>query len=94
MVKVNFSKIVVKDIEGNDIEADFQKQLGNQMYMQGQNIEECELGKRIYHAYEKDDEGNEVGVPMELKEKECAIVRKFIQGYSFIAREAIEKAME
>ena len=84
MVKVNFSKIVVKDIEGNDIDADFQKQLGNQMYMQGQNIEECELGKRIYHA-----EGE-----VELKEKECTIVRKFIQGYSFIAREAIEKAME
>ena len=84
MVKVNFSKIIIKDIEGNDIDADFQKQLGNQMYMQGQNIEECELGKRIYHA-----EGE-----VELKEKECAIVRKFIQGYSFIAREAIEKAME
>lgn len=84
MVKVNFREIVLKDIEGNEVKADFQKQLGNQMYMQGQNIEECELGKRIYHA-----EGE-----VELKEKECDMVRRFIQGYSFIAREAIEQAMK
>ena len=50
MVKVNFSKIVIKDIEGRDVQADFQKQLGNQLYMQGRDIEECELGKRIYFA--------------------------------------------
>lgn len=84
MVKVNFREIVLKDIEGNEVKADFQKQLGNQMYMQGQNIEECELGKRIYHAERE----------VELKEKECDMVRRFIQGYSFIAREAIEQAMK
>lgn len=48
MIKVNFSKIVIKDIEGRDVQADFQRQLGNQLYMQGRDIEECELGKRIY----------------------------------------------
>lgn len=84
MAKVNFSEIVLKDIEGNEVKADFKKQLGNQMYMQGQNIEDCELGKRIYHA-----EGE-----VELTAKECDMVRKFIGGYSFIARDAIEKAME
>ena len=47
MKKVNFKEITIKDINGNDIVADFQKQLGNQLYMQGQNIEECELGKKI-----------------------------------------------
>lgn len=49
-MKVNFSKIVIKDIEGRDVQADFQRQLGNQLYMQGRDIEECELGKRIYFA--------------------------------------------
>lgn len=84
MVKVNFSKIVIKDIEGREVEANFQKQLGNQLYMQGQHLEECELGTRIYHA---DGE-------VELSEKECEIVRKYVQGYSYIARSAIENQLK
>lgn len=85
MVKVDFSKIIIKDINGNDIVADFQKQLGNQLYMQGQNIEECELGKKIYFTPD--------GEATELDEKEVAIVRKAIQGYSYVARTAIEQAL-
>ena len=85
MVKVDFSKIIIKDINGNDIVADFQKQLGNQLYMQGQNIEECELGKKIY--FTPDDEATE------LDDKEVAIVRKAVQGYSYVVRTAIEQAL-
>ena len=84
-MKVNFSKIIIKDIEGRDVQADFQKQLGNQLYMQGQNIEECELGKKIY--FTPDDEATE------LDDQEVAIVRKAVQGYSYVARTAIEQAL-
>lgn len=84
MVKVNFSKIIIKDIEGRDVPADFQKQLGNQLYMQGRHLEECELGTRIYHA-----EGE-----VELSEKECEMVRNYIAGYSYIARSAIENQLK
>ena len=84
MVKVNFAKIVIKDIEGRDVQADFQKQLGNQLYMQGRHLEECELGTRIYHA-----EGE-----VELSEKECEMVRNHVQGYSYIARTAIENQLK
>lgn len=84
MVKVNFSKIIIKDIEGREVAADFQKQLGNQLYMQGRHLEECELGTRIYHA-----EGE-----VELSEKECEMVRNYIQGYSYIARSAIENQLK
>jgi hypothetical protein len=83
-MKVNFSKIIIKDIEGRDVQADFQKQLGNQLYMQGRNIEECELGKRIYFA-----QGD-----VELTDKECAIVKQAVQGYSYIARTAIENQIK
>ena len=83
-MKVNFAKIVIKDIEGREVEADFQKQLGNQLYMQGRNIEECELGKRIYFA-----QGD-----VELTDKEAAIVTQAVQGYSYVARSAIENAMK
>lgn len=83
-MKVNFSKIVIKDIEGRDVQADFQRQLGNQLYMQGRDIEECELGKRIYFA-----EGD-----VELTDKEATIVTQAVQGYSYVARIAIENAMK
>jgi hypothetical protein len=83
-MKVNFQKLVIKDIEGNDVVTNLQPTIGNQLYMQGRNIEECELGRRIYHA-----DG-----AVELTEKECDMVRFITQGYSYIAKQAIEKAME
>jgi hypothetical protein len=85
MKKVDFSKVVLKDIEGRELTADFRQQLGNQLYMQGRNIEECELGKKIY--FTPDDEATE------LDDKEVAIVRKAVQGYSYVARTAIEQAL-
>lgn len=84
MTKVNFKKIIIRDIEGNEVVADIQQQLGNQLYMQGRDIEECELGKRIYFA---DGE-------VELSDKECAMVRMAVQGYSYIARSAIEEQIK
>jgi hypothetical protein len=85
MAKVNFSRISMKDIEGNVLTANFRKELGNQLYMQGRDIEECELGKKIY--FTPDDEATE------LDDKEVAIVRKAVQGYSYVARTAIEQAL-
>jgi hypothetical protein len=83
-MKVNFATIRIKDIEGNEQIADFQKQIGNQLYMTGQDIEECELGKRIYFA-----EGE-----VELTADECTIVRRVTAGYSYVARIAIDAAMK
>lgn len=83
MKKVNLQKIEIEDIKGEKIIADFAKQIGNQLYMSGRTIEECELGKRIYYA-----EGD-----VELNEKECEMVKNIIAGYSYLARTSIEKAM-
>ena len=83
-MKVNFSQIKLKDIEGNDVTADFQKQIGNQLYMQGHDIEECELGKKIYFA------NGEV----ELSDKEADMVRRITAGYSFVARKGIEALLK
>ena len=84
MIKADFTKIVIKDIEGSEQEADFSKQLGNQLYMQGHDIEECELGKRIYFSKGE----------VELTDKECDIVLKAIEPYSYVAREAITKKIK
>ena len=84
MTKVNFKDIKIKDINGNEVVADFQQQIGNQLYMQGHDIEECELGKKIYFA-----EGE-----VELTDKESDMVRRITAGYSYVARQAIEEAMK
>lgn len=81
---VNFTKIHLKDINGDVQEVNFAEQLGNQLYMTGHNIEECELGKRIYFAKGE----------MELSEKEIQIVTMAVAGWSYIARSSIENAMK
>ena len=83
-MKVNFRKIPFQDIEGNEQMFDIQKGLGNTLYMQGANIEECKLGERIYGA------NGEV----ELSDDDVAVIKRFASGYSFVLREAIEAAMK
>ena len=82
MKKIDFRKIQVENIEGIKNEADVSKQLGNLMYMQGQNIEECELGRDIYHN----------GV-VELNSKQAEIVLRFIRPWSYVLRSAIEETL-
>lgn len=82
MKKVDFRKIGVKNIDGNVDTVDVSKQIGNLMYMQGQNIEECELGRAIYHDGE-----------VELNQKQEDVVRRFIQPWAFVIRSAIEETL-
>ena len=82
MKKVDFRQIDVKNIDGGIEKADVSKQLGNLMYMQGQNIEECELGKAIYHNGE-----------VELTQQQKDMVRRFIKPWAFIIRSAIEETL-
>ena len=82
MKKIDFRKIQVENIEGIKNEADVSKQLGNQMYMQGQNIEECELGRDIYHKGE-----------VELSDKQAEMVKRFIMPWSYVLRSAIEETL-
>ena len=83
MKKVNFKELVIADIEGKEQKIDISKLLGNQLYMEGQDIEACELGKRIYFA-----EGD-----VELSDKEIAIVKQFTNRYSYLVRTSLEKAL-
>ena len=84
MKKVNFREIVIEDIHGNPMPGDFHEVLGNQLYMQGRDIEECELGRKIYFA-----EGE-----IELTDDEAKIVRDAVKGWSYVARTAIEKMLD
>lgn len=76
MKKIDFSKIVVKDIDGKPymvrqknelVPYDFAKALGNSLFYTSQDIHLSELGQKIYH-YEE----------VELSEKDFKDVRDFI----------------
>lgn len=77
--KINFRQIAINDVEGKEQKVDISQLLGNQLYMEGANIEECELGKRIYFAKEE----------VELTDAEAEILRVFTQRYSYVIRTAI-----
>ena len=81
MKKVDFRKIRVRNIEGEEEVADISKTLGNILYMNGQDIEECELGKAIYHDGE-----------VELNEKAVETVKRFAKNFSYLMRSSIENA--
>jgi len=84
MKKVDFSKVTMEDIKGEPMPGDFHEVLGNQLYMQGRDIRECELGRKIYFA-----EGE-----IELTDDEAKIVREAVKGWSYVARTAIEKMLD
>ena len=80
MKKINFTALPVQDIEGNMQSVNIAKHIGNQLYMQGMDIEECELGKTIYYS-----EGE-----IELDEKQTKSVLRISSGYPYLSRHAIE----
>lgn len=86
MGKIDFSNIVIKDINDKDCIVDIQKKLGNEMYMMGQHIVECEVGRKIYHATE----------PIELDKQEQQAVLGWLERYqySFILRQEVEKTFK
>ena len=83
MTKVNFRTITFKDIEDKEQLFDCQKGLGNAIYMQGADIEERDLCRKIYYA---DGE-------VELTDKQVEVVKRFAAHYSYVLREAVETAL-
>lgn len=83
MTKVNFRTITFKDIEDKEQLFDCQKELGNAIYMQAADIEERDLGRKIYYA-----DGD-----VELTDKQVEVVKRFASRYSFVLREAVENAL-
>lgn len=53
-MKIDFSKVQIKDIEGNVQSVDISKELGNMMYYGEQDIAVADLGHDIYHKKEVD----------------------------------------
>ena len=86
--KVDFRNIMIRDINGQETKADVTALFGNMLYMQGQNIEECELGQAIYH---QGDEGPEA---LELNDKQVAIVKTYAERLPYVMRTGIKEAVQ
>lgn len=84
MKKINFKAVVLEDIEGHKQPVDIAKALGNQLYMQGLNVEECDLGRSIYYS-----EGE-----MELTDTQVAAVLRIVSTYPYVSRKAIQDQLE
>ena len=83
-MKIDFTKVPVKDIDGKEFKADLHKELGQQLYMQGQNIEECDLGSLIYHS-----DG-----PVELTIEQAACVSRFVDRWPYVTRTAVKTLLD
>lgn len=79
-MKIDFSKIQVKDIEGNEVTLDVSQQLGNMMYLNAQDIAVADLGHEIYHKKE-----------VELNDDQAKAVAEFVEnGFkAFVKREIL-----
>ena len=86
--KVDFRNIIIRDINGQETKADVTALFGNMLYMQGQNIEECELGQAIYH---QGDEGPEA---LELNDKQVDIVKEYAERLPYVMRTGIKEAVQ
>lgn len=83
-MKIDFTKVPVKDIDGKEFKADLHKELGQQLYMQGQTIEECELGSLIYHS-----DG-----AVELTIEQAACVSRFVDRWPYVTRTAVKTLLD
>lgn len=95
MKKVNLSALEIQGIDGSRQRVNVQDELANLIYMRGQSIQECELGRKLYQA------GRENGVlnpnidrTVELSAEEQQIVRKVAQQFPFVVREALLKQID
>ncbi|MBQ4393294.1 MAG: hypothetical protein II826_09335 [Prevotella sp.] len=75
-MKIDFSQVPIRDIEGNAVAVDISKELGNMMYLQAQDIAVADLGHDIYHRKE-----------VNLTREQAQTVRMYVeQGFKAIVK--------
>lgn len=86
MKQIDFSKVIVESIDGNAMPTDMRFGVGNMLYMNGSDIAECELGRKIFKQ--------EPGKPTNISDEEVAILRKHIPTMtSYIFRQALMRVI-
>ena len=82
-MKIDLVNVRIEDIEGNEATVSVAQIVGNTLYMQGRTVDECELGKRIFHS-----DG-----PLEVSEQEAEMVRRVAVMLPHVTRTAVLKQL-
>ncbi len=83
-MKINFTKISVKDIEGKKTDRDFSHEIGNTIFQTTRDIGELDLARDIYHKGEVD-----------LTKEQAQTIKNHVeQNFVAWAKEALLPALE
>ena len=83
IMKIDFRKIAVKDIEGKDSNLDLSKELGNTIYKNTPDLGELEFAQELYKKGEVD-----------VDEPKAEIIRKYLeigQFFAFVKKAVYDK---
>ena len=91
MKKVNLSQLEIQGIDGAKQRVNIQDEVANLIYMQGQSIQDCELGRKIYNGG-RDQNGvltKDADRTVELSDDELKVVKRITQQFPYVIREAL-----
>ena len=80
----DFKQVEILSLDGKPMGTEQLKaDVCNALYMQGQDITECELGRKLWHATE----------PVEISEEEEKKLRERFEKYPYLIRTALLKQL-
>ena len=94
--KVNLSQLEIRGIDGSKQQVNIQDEVANLIYMQGQSIADCELGRKIYNGG-RDQNGvltKGADRTVELSDDELKVVERIAAQFPYVIRIAIDAAIK
>ena len=94
--KVNLSQLEIRGIDGSKQRVNIQDEVANLIYMQGQSIADCELGRKIYNGG-RDQNGvltKDADRTVELSDDELKVVERIEGQFPYVIRIAIDAAIK
>ena len=94
--KVNLSALEIRGIDGSNQRVNIQDEVANLIYMQGQSIADCELGRKIYNGG-RDQNGvliKDADRTVELSDDELKVVERIAAQFPYVIRIAIDAAIK
>ena len=87
----DFSKVEILSLDGQRMGIEqLRAEVCNALYMQGQDITECELGQKLWHAK---DPATGAFTPVEISEEEEKKLRSQFEKYPYLIRTALLKVL-
>ena len=94
--KINLSALEIKALDGSKQQVNIQDEVANLIYMQGQSIADCELGRKIYNGGRDQNGVLQAGADrtVELSDDELKVVAHLAQQFPYVIRIAIDAAIK